>query len=207
MKTSYEIYEYEEKKLYNFTDVVDKFKDYYGITIEQMEYLLKSYPIYPWSELINELKKHNHSITEKELNDKEISYNYYQTILFNLSIKGIELINIIKYLKTLSTNHEENIIYEKKLNTFEIYHYSSILKGKDINRILKVVHNLLLQFDNSITNINSINTYLNSNSNIWMLNTHNKKYIPNKKLAVFDDEYDKNLSDKTSFIMRRRRII
>ena len=203
MSLSYDIFNYESEKLYNLVDVVDKFSEYYGYSINKIEKLLTNSVIVTWDEI--EKKLRDDVIGKKQMLDKKQFYNYYQKNLNILRIKGVELINIINYLCNLSNSCEFNDYYENKLEKMEIYHHSSILKGKDINTILIVIFNLLKEFNNNINIINSSYTYLNTGSSVWVVSPYCKKYLPNKELIVFEDEYDKNRNDKTSFLIKRRK--
>ena len=202
MKKLIRINKCDEFKLYNFLDIINELTNYYNITLEEIEYLLKNYNIKTWDEIKTYLTKEKY--TELEIQKRKITYNIYNKKINNLSLKGIELINIIKYLCEIINSNKYNEYYENKLQIMDIFHYSCILKGQDINKILDILFNLINQFNNSIEHINNFNTYDEVEYDEFSLIYGGERICPNKNLIVYDDEHDKNLTDKTSFITKRK---
>lgn len=203
MKKICDVVSYNKCKLYDFSDVINKFEEFFDLNLEEIEELLNNSYIIEWSELYDKLIKNGVNIERSE--QILLNYEFYKKTLFNLRMKGLELVDLIKYLNLLKVvDYKEN--YELKLDAVGIYHFSSILKGKDINRILVIMYHLLNQFNENLKKINSIDSYICSNNLInTYFNVNDEHIYPNRDLVVYDDE-NKYLLDKTSFIVSNSKI-
>ena len=205
MKSIKDIVCYDNNKLYDFSIVVDNFKESFGFDIDEMELFFNQYSSLKWEDIIKELSANGFSCSE--ILNREFTYKFYEKTLFNLKSKGNELISLVRYLKEKRVI-DYDVDIEDKLKCVEVSHFGSLLSGKSINKILVVIYHLLNNFNNALDNINSIDNYLD-----------NKKLIsrsavvidgdiayPSDSLIVYDDEY-RDLLDKTSFIVNSNNFV
>lgn len=189
---------YQDEKLYNIKDVIVKFKEYYGLTLEELENYLSNYKVMDKEEILSYIKlEYQECCSLKEIFDKRmIEYNYYDKVLKILSTKGLNYLMIIKYL---SDCKDKNISKEKILEDIEIYHYSSVVTGRDINRLLIVLFHLLTKFNKTLDTINEKKGFLNQRLCIDSLMFEQEELYPSEKLIMIDEYY----LDKTSLKTRK----
>ena len=141
-------------------------------------------------------------INNDDIVTRNFTYEFYYKSLSNLKNKGLELVELIEYLNGLKIINY-NTLYESKLQLIDVSHFGSLLIGGDINRILIVMYHLLKEFNDTLAKINSIDTYVDYSNliNKSVIFVEGDSVYPNDSLIVYDNE-DKNLLDKTSFIVR-----
>lgn len=194
------IYKFEDLKLYNFFDVVNNFSLYYDLNLGEIENYLVNVEILNWEVICESLRKRGINNIES----KVMTYEVYKKSLDNLMKKGLELVEIIRYLCDVNNIVNRNDIYENKLEDANIYHYGCILTGNGINKILIVLYHLINEVNNFKNKINLIDTYVGYGSDSFMISYDEEQIYPNRSLVVYDDEWSKNLLDKTSFIVKRK---
>lgn len=187
---------YENEKLYNFIDIVNNFKFYYGYSIEELEKLFYEYTVMEWHFIFRKLS--NLNLINFNIIESEKLYYVYLKSLTNLSVKGNEIVTLINNLCVCGNVDLEDV---------GIYHYATILKGSDVKKILIVLFHIIKEFKEYLAKINLISTYCNSGYSEFSLNYGGDRIYPNSELFIFEDEYNKNLLDKTSLIVKRKKKI
>lgn len=193
---------YDDLKLYDISDFINKFKVFYKLDLHEIEDLFNNYNILKWDEVEKYLI--DNGFNNREIADKYSSYVFYEKSLDNLKIKGLELINIFKYLINSKKSLECNDKYEDLLDSVGIYHYSSILKGVDINRLSIVIYHLVNSFNFYLEKVNSFNSYLGYGIDKFALIYGGDRIFPNKDLIANIDDYEVNLFDKTSLYTKKK---
>lgn len=190
---------YNEDKLYNIVDVKEKFKDYFGVTLEELEFYFSTYNIVDKNEVINYLKMESKGYLQIEeiIENRMLEYEYYDKVLKILSRKALNYLMIIKYLCNCK---ERNEYQEKILEEVQIYHYSSIVTGSDINRLLIVLFHLLKKFNSTLETANNKQDYLTQRISSGSLRYEKDELYPSEKLIMKDEYY----LDKTSLKMKRK---
>ena len=198
------ILECNDEKLYNLSDIVIKFKKYFGYSIEELKEKFLNYNVCYWEVISDYLEDKN--ITGNEKCYRQVDYNYYKKSLSILSDKGLQIIGIIEYL---CNDNKHNIFLEKNFEDLEMYHYGSVMKGKDINKIIILLFHLLNKFNETLKKVNNLDHYLKTHIDSFAINYGGKRIYPNEELIVFlDNENYSNvdLFDKTSFVVNKRRV-
>ena len=193
------IKKYDRDNLYNIRTVIKEIPSYFGLSIEEMLDIFQKYFIISKESIYNYLSceyKENSSII---LKDREYDYYYYSKTLEILSNKVLNLLDLLNYL-AVSTGNTNINIYEKKLKELQIYHYSDIVKGEDIERILVVLFHIIKMFDQTLNEINDVCKYKDKRINTLLLDVYDDKNYPSKTLVT-----DFFKSDKTSFKTKRKK--
>jgi len=200
MKDVKDIVCYADRKLYDFDEVIGNFDKYYGLSIEEISNLFSFCSIMEWDEIYDKLE--DIGFTNNDIMSRYFTYEFYNKTFLNLKIKGLELVDLVKYLYNLKVV-DYDVFYENKLHVCDISHFGSLLIGKDINRILIVMYHLLKRFYEVIEKINLIDTYIDNKNLVCKsaIVIDGDNAYPSDSLIVYDDE-DKDLLDKTSFIVR-----
>ena len=193
---------YDDLKLYDISDFINKFKRFYKLDLEEIENLFNNYNILVWNEIEKYLMEND--FNTREIADKYSSYLFYEKSLDNLKTKGLYLISILKYLVDSKKNLDYNDDYEDLLNRVGIYHYSSILKGVDINKLSIVIYHLVNSFNFYLDKVNSFETYLGYGIDKFTLIYGGDRIFPNRELVVDINDYEVNLFDKTSLYTKKR---
>lgn len=193
---------YDDLKLYDISDFINKFKVFYKLDLDEIEDLFNNYNILSWSEVEKYLMENG--FNNREITDKYSSYLFYEKSLDNLKTKGLVLISILRYLVNSKKNLDCNDSYEDLLDSVGIYHYSSILKGVDINKISIVIYHLVNSFNFYLDKINSLDTYLGYGIDKFALIYGGDRIFPNRDLAINVDNYEVNLFDKTSLHVKKK---
>ena len=189
---------YNDKKLYNIIDMVNELPNYFNMSIEELEFYFTNYFIIPEEEIIDYLKEVYKD--DKKINDiikeRMQEYKHYQRKLRIYSSKALIYISLIKYLCNDTATKNKNI--EKMLDEVEIFHFSSIVVGEDIKRLLVVLYHSLKEFDNILDEINEVIKFKNTRINPHFIID---EYGPSQKLLITDDDYN---IDKTSLLTKKR---
>ena len=187
------ISKYSEDKLYNIIEVKEKFKDYFGMSIEEMVAFFSNYNVIQKEEILNYLKMEykNYFCLEEVVNNRMLEYDYHNKVLKILSFKGISYLMLINYLCDC---REKDQSKEKVLEDVQIYHYSSIVTGSDINRLLVVMFHLLKKFNSTLETVNNKQDYLSQRLSSGMLKYEMDELYPSENLMIVDDYF----LDKTS---------
>jgi len=193
---------YEDLKLYDISDFINKFKIFYKLDLDGIENLFSNYNILKWNEVEKYLM--DNGFSDREVFDKYNSYLFFEKSLDNLKIKGLELISILRYLVDSKTNLESNDSYEDLLDSVGIYHFTSILTGVGIKKIYIVIYHLVNSFNFYLEKVNSLDTYLGYGVDKFALIYGGDKIFPNRDLVVDVDDYDVNLFDKTSLHVKKK---
>lgn len=193
---------YDDLKLYDISDFINKFKKFYKLDLGEMESLFNNYKILSWSEIEKYLI--NDGFNNREINDKYDSYLFFEKSLDNLKSKGLELISILRYLVDSKTNLELNDSYEDLLDSVGIYHFSSVLTGVGMSKLSIVIYHLINSFNFYLEKVNSLDTYLGYGIDKFALIYGGDRIFPNRNLAVNVDDYEVNLFDKTSLHMKKK---
>ena len=199
MKDICEIVCYDDRKVYDFVSVVDKFKDYFGVDIDEINDMFMGSYVLKWEDLCEKLQ--DYGLDDDEINNRKFTYSFYNKTLLNLRTKGMNFVDLIKYL-----NDGEVIKCDEKceniLSSANMFHFGSLLNGKSINKILVLMYHLLNNFDEALKTINLVDNYLDNNKliNLTIVTIDGETAYPSDSLIVYDDEY-KDLLDKTSFIV------
>lgn len=200
MKEINDIVCFFDRKLYNFNEVINEFNNYYGLSVEEIKTLFNRCFVVEWETISSTLR--DIGINNDDIVTRNFTYEFYYKSLSNLKNKGLELVELIEYLNGLKIINY-NTLYESKLQLIDVSHFGSLLIGGDINRILIVMYHLLKEFNDTLAKINSIDTYVDYSNliNKSVIFVEGDSVYPNDSLIVYDNE-DKNLLDKTSFIVR-----
>ena len=191
---------YNDKKLYNITDVVKEFPTYFNMSLEELEFYFKNYFIIPEQELIDYLKEIYNN--DKNLNNIEKErlqeYKYYQKKLATYSSKALIYLSLINYLCNCNEFDNKEKHMEMLLEEVEIFHYSSILVGEDIKRLLVVLYHSLKELDDTLDQINEKTKFKDSRLNpLFIL----EEFGPSTRLLITGEDYK---IDKTSLITKKR---
>lgn len=193
---------YDDLKLYDISDFINKFKIFYKLDLDGIENLFSNYNILKWNEVEKYLM--DNGFSDREVFDKHNSYLFFEKSLDNLKIKGLELISILRYLVDSKTNLESNDSYEDLLDSVGIYHFTSILTGVGIKKIYIVIYHLVNSFNFYLEKVNSLDTYFGYGVDKFALIYGGDKIFPNRDLVVDVDDYDVNLFDKTSLHVKKK---
>lgn len=193
---------YDDLKLYDISDFINKFKIFYKLDLDGIENLFSNYNMLKWNEVEKYLM--DNGFSDREVFDKHNSYLFFEKSLDNLKIKGLELISILRYLVDSKTNLESNDSYEDLLDSVGIYHFTSILTGVGIKKIYIVIYHLVNSFNFYLEKVNSLDTYLGYGVDKFALIYGRDKIFPNRDLVVDVDDYDVNLFDKTSLHVKKK---
>ena len=134
---------------------------------------------------------------EEIIENRMLEYDYYDKVLKILSYKGLSYLMLINYLCNCK---ERNDYQEKILEEVQIYHYSSIVTGSDINRLLIVIFHLLKKFNSTLETANNKQDYLSQRLSSGMLKYEIDELYPSEKLIMKDDYY----LDKTSLKVKMK---
>ena len=198
------ILECNNEKLYNLGDIVVKFKKYYGYSIEELKEIFLNYNVCYWEVISDYLDDKN--IIGNDKCYRQVDYNYYKKSLSILSKKGLEVIDIIDYLCNIDN---VDLVYENSLDKLEMYHYASVMKGEDINRLLILLFHLVNKFKSLLDKVNDMDTYLVSHLDKFAINYGGDRIYPNKDLIICLGDVDESgvdLFDKTSFVVRSSKV-
>ena len=113
-------------------------------------------------------------------------------------MKALKCLELVKYLCNCE---EKNNSYEQLLIDAEINHYSSILIGKNVNKILIVLFHLLKRFSGILKVMNKEDNFCLQRFSIGFLGSVKEELYPNEELVVVDGYY----IDKTSFNVKKKR--
>jgi len=192
--------------IYNMKDVIEQFPAYLGMSLEELKYLFQNYETITKEQLQDYVTKNQGQLKESQYNffipiEKLISiriqdYEYFEKVLAILSKKGLEFLSLIEYLGNLKYNNEEIEIKENILKDLNIFHYSSIAKGNDINNLLIALSHLIDQFNEFLRKINSFQTYHEQNIDDFALHYGTDKIYPSTSLRLETGER----IDKTSLM-------
>jgi len=189
---------YQDKKLYNMMEVVEKFSEYFNMSLEELEIYFSNYSIIEREKFLNCINFENSECVylREIVNNKIAEYDYYCKVLEILSGKALTYLMLIKYLCNCK---EKNSSYEQILEEAQIYHYSSIMVGEGINKFLVVLFHLLNKFSNTLELVNNKDFILNKMS-MGFVNYDKEEIYPSENLVIKDNYY----GDKTSFYVKRK---
>lgn len=161
-------YLFDNDKIYNVEDVVNNFSSYFGISFEEMVKLYSNYSIIDevdvWNYVFYNFDKMyecsigfygKEIITSKRLRD----YFYYKELLAVLGHKGINYLNVLKYVADSNNIFAEDDFYEKALENLEVFHFSKGMTGKHLNKIMIALYHIMNEFKSNLKEINRLDGY------------------------------------------------
>lgn len=157
MFSCYDFEKIKDEGIYNVADILNKENNYLFLDFYSVFHLLKNGVIEDKSLIIKQLIQKNHQYN-LEVVDK--NYDYLLKEINALRKRGIEILFLLSYLKNLENVEYEKINkYEQELINKNLYHFRSILTGKDLKYILNDFTMTILQFKINLEAINNLNTY------------------------------------------------
>lgn len=191
---------YEMDKLYNMQEVISKFGEYYGKTFEELEHYFSNYSIIEKEEVIKYLEDiyQDSPYLQNILKNRQLEHDYYEKTLKILSVKATTYLSLIDYI---CNGKEKDIQKEKVLEDIEVYHYSSIVTGRDINRLMVALSHLIINFNIFLERARTSVNFSNQRVSEFMLNCETDEIYPSEKLIIKEGDY---CLDKTSLNVRRR---
>lgn len=194
-----------EHKIYNVTTFILNFETYFGLSLKEANDLIVNSTLISSKNLItyieNNLDKmyenqyHNSNISKEEIIASRLAdYEYYKEVLTILKDKGIIIMNILRYLCSLSTCNDTIIEYENIFDECNMYHFKNATSGRELNRLLRALSNIVTQIQNLLLKANDLEKYhkirIDDLARIFGSNT----IYPSKKIILDKDDY----YDKTS---------
>lgn len=131
----------DDLKLYNLCDVVGDFKSYFGFDIEEINELFKGRLQITSVDIYEGLFEFG--FCGSEMLEVGNMYDFNDLKLCSLNYKMNNLINLIRYICGLDVVIESNDFYEKELKGWGIEHFSSVLLGKDVKKLLMAIDQVL----------------------------------------------------------------
>ena len=191
---------YEMYKLYNMQEVISKFGEYYGKTFEELEHYFSNYSIIEKEEVIKYLEDiyQDSPYLQNILKNRQLEHDYQEKTLKILSAKATTYLSLIDYI---CNGKEKDKYKEKVLEDIEIYHYSSIVTGRDINRLMVALSHLIINFNIFLDRAGTTVGFSNQRVSEFMLNCETDEIYPSEKLIIKEDDYR---MDKTSLNVRKR---
>ena len=195
---------FEEYGVYNVIDIINNFKEYFGIDFTTLlkEFYNKNEEVISQKEVINYCKNNysnlNESRIHKNINKNIIAkriydYNIYYKKINIYKNKGQQLLNILLYLQ--NNNNIKNEEYEKIIKELDINHYNNIIVGRDLIRILEALSNIINNYKENIKKINNYETYnIQNYDTFYSISRH---AYPNESLINDEEEYDKTSIRRT----------
>lgn len=159
----------DERKIYNLTDIILNFSEYFNCEFDQLKAFFTHYEVISWDEVKKYILNCSDRLYERRfsceicledvLEERFIDYEYFNKVLEILSKKSLMYLNLLEYLASRMNDLEREYEYEKVLNNLEVFHYASILKGSDLILFLKELATLIHQFQNALMKVNCLETY------------------------------------------------
>lgn len=181
-------------KLFTINSVIEEFPLYFGISFNEMKDYFINYEIISFEEICSYLKNNN---MDSVLIKREKEYLFYKDMLSILSDKGLFFVKLLQYLSDSKVFNRDNF-YERQLIELEIEHYSSVLIGNDIKRILIALFHIKRTFDENLENINNKELYLKERIDSFGFNYGGRDIYPSKNMIITNERID-----KTSIAPRR----
>lgn len=200
---------YDLDSLYNLKEELQKEKGMLeDINLIQLKCLFTEYQIIEFSEIEEYIKQNKSKIYESKYSNydekniiasRKKDYQYLFKTVKTLSEKGLELLEVIDYLK----NGDEFEDKEQILLKMQINHYKQILSGYDIIRLISVLAKIKKEFIKNLGKINNVETY-----HLEIIDNFTLKYATNlyPTKFLYQPEKDKIL-DKTSIAPKTKRRI
>ena len=174
-------------KLFTVNSVINEFPLYFGIGFDEMRNYFINYEVIDFEEVCNYLKNKNMDFV---LSKRQNEYLYYNEVLSILSDKGLFFINLLEYLSNSKIFNLDDF-YERQLMDLEIEHYSSVLIGNDIKRILIALFHIKKMFDENLENINKKELYLDERIDGFGFSYGGRDIYPSRNLIVTNGKVDK----------------
>ena len=195
----------DNDKLYNLKEILVDYSNDWGITIEELKKIFTEYEINSFDQITNYLKNNEEKIFErrfdkkvsldKVIKNRKVDYEYFKKNLEILSNKGLKYIEIIEYISNMKDDSERKVDIEDILEELGIFHYGSIIKGRDIKIIMRKIHNTTRKFIEYHNKINTCDTYHNQNIDSFAIIMAKEGLYPETTL-ISEDYYSQ---DNTSF--------
>lgn len=206
----------EGEGLYNIRDVLDNFSTYFGSDFRELSFMFYNYPLQLIeSNQLREYVENNLSFMEESRFQKDVcmdavmkrvmrDYQYFEKKLSILSNKGLQFLDLLCYLTNLQDQFKEQDCYEKQLKILGIFHYNSVMIGKDIQTILVAFGNLLKQFFECLEKMNRLETYHTGSIDSFAVHYGAERIYPCPSLVLENSFLEENVIDKTSIIPKKR---
>lgn len=200
----------EEENLYDMGMVLKDLPNFLGKSFSEIEGLFQEYSIVSFDEVSSyialesrQMKETRYGASVNEIiQNRKRDYEYFCRGIEILSKKGICYMELFSYLRDLGQsrmNLKEG--YEKLLYEMGIFHFGSVIKGRDINSMLIVFSRVLDQFSEKLKLVNDFTTYHVQTIDDFAWNYGKERCLfPSTDLVVSDDDM---LDDNTSFRSRR----
>ena len=178
-------------KLFSIVSVVEEFSLYFGMSLEEMNNYFVNYKMIDFQEIVDYLeKKYNDNDIDKVIDKRKREYYYYSDVLKILSDKGLFFLSLLSYLCNSRVFDNDNF-YENQLEELEIEHYSSVMIGYDIKRILIALFHIKRMFDETLVNINKKELYLSERIDSFGFSYGGNDIYPSKNLIINSGRVDK----------------
>lgn len=208
MKSCNVIMDLIEGKLYNVNEFLDNFDVYFGMSFLDVSDFLMKYQVISISEIVKyiddnfdlmEEVKYNGLVMAREgvINSRMKDYQYYKEVLDILSNKGRWYLSSLRYLCSLSNIDIKLEEYEIFFEQADINHYGSVTTGRELNRLLGVLSNVVMLMQDILVKANTLENYNRIRIDSFARTFGYDMIYPTKKLVLDTNDY---LDDKTSLI-------
>ena len=173
-----------EGKIYSVNEILKNFKDYFGISFEEMKQLFSASQIPFDSNRIDSKKRQTCDCLWKQQ-------------LAILSHKAMNYLYLLEYIANDNNVCFEDEWTEKILEQLEIFHFGRGMTGLGINQLLFPLSHLMRQIQALLQKINSVDANLLDNLAIYY--EENKMYLLDNMVSSCD-----RIEDKTSLKNAKR---
>ncbi len=198
-------YGIDDERIYNLKDIINNFSNYFGFSFEELNNIFANYEILTYDAIGKYIRDYKNKMFEFKfdrnidvseiLKKRKVDYDFFKKTLAILSAKGLRYLELLEYMGNMNSDIDRVDEFESVIEELGIFHYGSILKGIDINRLLSKINNIINLFDDNLDKINSLSTYDSQNIDNFALIMGGDGLYPLESL-VAKDNY---ISDKTSF--------
>lgn len=173
-----------EGKIYSVNEILKNFKDYFGISFEEMKQLFSA----------SQIPFDSNRIDSKERQTCDCLWKQQLAIL---SHKAMNYLYLLEYIANDNNVCYEDEWTEKILEQLEIFHFGRGMTGSGINQLLFPLSHLMRQIQVLLQKINSVDANLLDNLAIYY--EENKMYLLDNMVSSCD-----RIEDKTSLKNAKR---
>lgn len=188
--------DFEDKGVYCVKDIIQRFSFYFHEDFWEMVEFFQKCPFAEKKTILKDVEEKNSQYSAKMVSK---IYRFFERRIEFYQNCGLEYLILLSYLKNLDNGQAySNLEIEKELERYHLFHFGSILVGKDVKKILLSLDEINRQLREDILKINSIDTYsistfeliryekLNRNSILLVdSNLSNKEKRKTKKSLIF----------------------
>ena len=190
-------FDFFDEGLYDIGDIILQFEQYFGMNFYYLNEFFKDSTVIEKKKLIDRLEFCQSNYQFRVL---DVNYNYLVKKIQILRKKGQVYLLLLEYLKkTSNKNFHVNSCYEEKLNACGIFHFRSVLMGRDIKKILNALGNTFNQLIDCLVAIESPKTYAFPRIDSFSVFYEKNRSYPNLDIVLKSTD----LFDETSIVPKR----